>query len=142
LRFIAAFLVETTVPANVTALANEGSFERVRQAGSFASRPFSIKFVFVIDQDESGFLGQQMAMGVKVLTIVKSLTGSRRPDLGQQGTVAPYRKGLSINMWPNSQTAFGATLRQGLQTRLPDSFRLHAGEGLWAFKPLPGKSQC
>jgi hypothetical protein len=81
-----------------------------------------------------------MAMGV--ITTVKSLTGSRRPDLGQQGTVAPYRKGLSINMWPNSQKAFGATLQQTPYTRRPDSFRLHAGEGLWAFKPLPGKSQC
>jgi hypothetical protein len=59
-----------------------------------------------------------MAMGVKVLTIVKSLTGSRRPDLGQQGTVASYRKGLSINMCPNLQKVFGATLRQGLYTRL------------------------
>jgi hypothetical protein len=45
-------------------------------------------------------------------------------------------------MCPNLQKVFGATLRQGLYTRLPDSFRLHAGEGLWALKPLPGKSQC
>jgi len=49
---------------------------RVRYAGSVEPRPFSFEFVFVIDQDESGFLGQQMAMGVKVLTIVKSLTGA------------------------------------------------------------------
>jgi hypothetical protein len=45
-------------------------------------------------------------------------------------------------MCPNSQKALRATSREGLDTRLPDSFCLNALKDLGALKSLPGKSQC